>query len=342
MYNNSAKIMFMSIMMSGTMLSVSSTSWMSAWMGLEINLLAFIPLMTASSNLMSAEAALKYFLTQALASSVLLMAIIISSTKYSMSETSTEGMLMMSALLLKLGAAPFHWWFPNVMEGLTWNNSMMLMTWQSVAPLMLSSTLTKVALCEHLMTASIIMSVTAGSLGGLNQTSLRKIMAYSSITHISWMMTAMMSSEPLWSLYFTVYTVLTVGIVMIMKTTGMAQLNQLFSHKFSSSTLKFTVMMSFLSLGGLPPFLGFLPKLMVIQNLVNNNQMFTMTILTIMSLITLFFYLRMAHSAFMLNYHETTWNQKQESNNKKLTVLMILSFISNSGLFTMSMVFMML
>nr|AEZ35037.1 NADH dehydrogenase subunit 2 [Amiota subsinuata] len=341
MFNNSSKILFFMVLMTGTMITVSSNSWLGAWMGLEINLLSFIPLMSDNSNLMSTESSLKYFLTQALASTVLLFSIILLMLKNNMFIEYNFiyiQMIMLSSLLMKSGAAPFHFWFPNLMEGLTWMNALILMTWQKIAPLMLISYFN----IKELMMISIIMSVIIGALGGLNQTSLRKLMAFSSINHLGWMLSALNISELVWLLYFSFYAFLSMILSFMFNIFKSYHLNQLFSLYFNSKTLKFTLFMNFLSLGGLPPFLGFLPKWIVIQQLSFNNQMMLLVILMISTLITLFFYLRICYSAFMLNYYENNWLINMYVNNFNLYCYLFLTFISVFGLFLISMFYFML
>nr|UQS75803.1 NADH dehydrogenase subunit 2 [Bombylius sp.] len=340
MFKNSSKILFLTILVLGTMITISSNSWLGSWMGLEINLLAFIPLMSNTNNLMSTESSLKYFLVQALASSILLLAIMILMMKWNfIIQPQIKDMLpnsiMFYSLLLKSGAAPFHFWFPTVMEGLTWMNSLILMTWQKIAPMMLISYIYS----PSMMISSIILSVLVGSLGGLNQSSLRKLMAFSSINHIGWMMAGMMFSEELWMMYFIMYSFLSSTLILMFNLFKMFHFNQLFNSFFSSKMLKFTLFMNLLSLGGLPPFLGFLPKWLIIQHLSINNQLVMISFMVILTLITLFFYIRMAFSAFMLNYYENNWFTNSNNNNSIMTIYMISSFMSISGLTIVSMLY---
>nr|AEZ35026.1 NADH dehydrogenase subunit 2 [Amiota apodemata] len=341
MFNNSSKILFVMILMLGTMITVTSNSWLGAWMGLEMNLLSFIPLMSDNNNLMSTESSLKYFLTQALASTVLLFSIILLMLKNNffieMNSTYISS-IMLSSLLLKSGAAPFHFWFPNLMEGLTWMNSLILMTWQKIAPLILISYLN----IKELMLISIILSVIVGSLGGLNQTSLRKLMAFSSINHLGWMLSAMNISELTWLIYFMFYAFLSMVLTFMFNIFKTFHLNQLFSLYFNSKILKFMLFMNFLSLGGLPPFIGFLPKWIVIQHLSFNNQFFLLTILMMTTLITLFFYLRICYAAFMLNYYENNWTINMQFSNFNLNCYLFLSFISLFGFILISVFYFML
>nr|YP_009937127.1 NADH dehydrogenase subunit 2 [Subclytia rotundiventris]QNT26363.1 NADH dehydrogenase subunit 2 [Subclytia rotundiventris] len=330
MLNNSSKILFLIILMMGSFISISANSWLGAWMGLEINLLAFIPLMSDNS-LMSTESSLKYFLTQALASAVFLFAVMMYILNYNnkVNFNNIMEMIIFSSLLLKMGAAPFHFWFPNVMEGLSWSNSLILMTWQKIAPLMLISYI----IVNPLMLISIIISSLIGALGGLNQTSLRKLMAYSSINHLSWMLAAMYNSNMMWMIYFMFYTFLTFSMIFMFNMFKTSHINQLFSLLFNSKILKYFLFLNLLSLGGLPPFLGFLPKWFIIQSLSINNQFFLLMFMILMTLITLYFYMRLCYSAFMLNYFENNWMINSMYNHMNLKIIMICSFFSSFGLF---------
>nr|QBF01216.1 NADH dehydrogenase subunit 2 [Stegana tongi] len=341
MFNNSSKILFMIIVAMGSLITINSNSWLGAWMGLEINLLSFIPLMSDNNNLISTEATLKYFLVQAMASTVLLFAIILSMMKNNINyeiNMSHISMIMLSSLLLKSGAAPFHFWFPNIMEGLSWMNCLLLMTWQKIAPLMLISYIN----IKMLLFTSIILSVIIGSLGGLNQSSLRKLMAFSSINHLGWMLMALNSNEMIWFIYFLMYFFLSFTLTFMFNNFKIFHFNQMFSLFFKSKILKFILFMNFLSLGGLPPFLGFLPKWLVIQQLSMENQYFMLTILMVSTLITLFFYLRICYSAFMLNYFENNWLINMQLKTFNYNLFLTLSFFSIFGLSFISILYFML
>nr|YP_009162032.1 NADH dehydrogenase subunit 2 [Apteroperla tikumana]AKS28882.1 NADH dehydrogenase subunit 2 [Apteroperla tikumana] len=341
MLNNPTKFLFFMTLISGTLISTSANSWFGAWMGLEINLLSFIPLMTNTKNLFSTEASLKYFLTQALASATLLLAVTINALTFSvispsMIQSTVVPVIISSALLLKMGAAPFHFWFPGVMEGLNWMNGLTLMTWQKIAPLMLLSYTLKLNIFIALV---IILSVLIGSLGGLNQTSLRKIMAYSSINHLGWLIAALTISESLWGLYFSVYTFLSTAIIYMLNSFKLFHVNQVFSLNYVSPIKKFAIFSTFLSLGGLPPFLGFLPKWLVIQAMVQSGMITLVTLMVVMTLITLYYYLRTSFGAFMLTYAEPLWNLQTPQNSSLNLLTLTFSMISTLGLIVSSLLF---
>nr|UXX44866.1 NADH dehydrogenase subunit 2 [Aedes koreicus]UXX44879.1 NADH dehydrogenase subunit 2 [Aedes koreicus]UXX44892.1 NADH dehydrogenase subunit 2 [Aedes koreicus] len=333
---------FFIMLISGSLISISSNSWLGAWMGLEINLLSFIPLMNeGKKNLMTSESSLKYFLTQAFASSILLFAIIMMMMFFNNNWTISNNfnnLLILSTLLLKSGAAPFHFWFPGVMEGLSWMNGLTLMTWQKIAPLMLIS----YNLNYNFFYISIILSMIIGALGGLNQTSLRKLMAFSSINHLGWMLMAMMNNELLWLTYFLLYSFLSMSIILMFNNFKLFHFNQIFNFSMMNSSNKFFLFLNLLSLGGLPPFLGFLPKWLVIQNLVELNQFFLLFIAVCLTLITLYYYLRMSYSIYMLNYNKNSWMLINSYNNTNMNLILTMNFISIMGLTVITLIYMIL
>nr|QWQ55651.1 NADH dehydrogenase subunit 2 [Zichya tenggerensis] len=340
MFMTPAKTLFTFTLLLGTLISVTSTSWLGVWMGLEINLLSFIPLMTNTKNIMSTEASLKYFLIQALASALLLFSIILMSTWPNFfSQNNLFYTMISSTLMLKMGAAPFHFWFPGVMEGLSWKNCFILMTWQKIAPLMLLSYVLDLTTFTSFI---ILSSIIIGSLGGLNQSSLRKLMAYSSINHVGWMISAMMIGENMWELYFLIYSILSLSIILMFNLFQVYHINQNFltlTNNRNSKTLMFLLL---LSLGGLPPFLGFLPKWLVIQTLSELNYQFTVTIMVITTLITLFYYLRLTFTAFLFSYTELKLHFTPHYNPSTYLLVLMLTSVSTLGLPISSVLYFML
>nr|YP_009487654.1 NADH dehydrogenase subunit 2 [Culex surinamensis]AWB98355.1 NADH dehydrogenase subunit 2 [Culex surinamensis] len=332
---------FLIMLIFGSLITISANSWLGAWMGLEINLLSFIPLMNeGKKNLMTSESSLKYFLTQAFASSILLFAIILMMMSFNLNWINNNfyELLILSTLLLKNGAAPFHFWFPGVMEGLNWINGLILMTWQKIAPLMLIS----YNINYKFFLVAIILSMIIGALGGLNQTSLRKLMAFSSINHLGWMLMAMMNNELLWLIYFMFYFFLSMSIVLMFNNLKLFHFNQIFNLSIMNPVIKFFLFLNLLSLGGLPPFLGFLPKWLVIQNLVETHQLFLLFISVCLTLITLYYYLRMSYSIYMLNFNKNSWMLIDSFNNKNMTFILTMNFFSIMGLMIISLIYLIL
>nr|YP_010443297.1 NADH dehydrogenase subunit 2 [Apogonia splendida]UTE83825.1 NADH dehydrogenase subunit 2 [Apogonia splendida] len=297
------KFMFTSFLMLGTLISISSYSWMSMWMGLEINLLSIIPLMNSTKNMMASEAALKYFITQTIASTILMFTIIILSIEfmYNLNMNFYISLILNTSLFLKMGAAPFHFWFPEIIEGLNWNNSMIMLTWQKIAPMVLFMYFSFNLLYTSII---IIASMMISGIMGLNQISLRKILAYSSINHIGWMIGTLLITETIWLYYFMIYLIITINITLMFKILNIFYLNQLFMSMNKLPMTKMFFIINFMSLGGLPPFIGFLPKWIMIQSMILKNFITITFIMTLLTLLTLYFYMRITFSTILLEMNE--------------------------------------
>nr|ARH53688.1 NADH dehydrogenase subunit 2 [Adrastus rachifer] len=334
------KLIFMMILFMSTMISISSYSWLGMWLGLEINLLSIIPLMHNQTNMTTAESSIKYFITQAVASTVILMSIILLMKKTSMNSNSyiqsTLMLMMNSSLLTKMGMAPFHFWFPEVLEGLDWMNCLLLLTWQKIAPMVLLMYNMKFSI---FMTLIILSSMVISGVMGVNQVSLRKIMAYSSINHMGWMISAMMVMETIWMYYFLIYTVISINVIMIFKVMKIFFLNQLFQSMNSSMMTKLFFIMNFLSLSGIPPFLGFMPKWLTVQILIKNEMIFLPTMMIIMTLVTIYMYMRIALSTLIMNINETNWNPNMNFNKIKSFFLATMNFFTITSLILVTMLF---
>uniref|UniRef100_UPI0030FF23C5 NADH dehydrogenase subunit 2 n=1 Tax=Carterocephalus argyrostigma TaxID=1663110 RepID=UPI0030FF23C5 len=308
---NSNKMFFFFILIFSTLISISANSWMGCWIGLEINLLSFIPLINNCNNLLSSEASLKYFLVQSIASINFLFSILLKMILLKNFEMNfLLSILINSSMMMKMGSAPFHFWFPNIIEGMSWLNCFILMTWQKITPMILLS----YYLNKNFLMLIMMMNTIIGAIGGINQTSLRKLMSFSSINNLGWMMASIMISENLWILYFTMYSFLISIMCFMFYILNVYFINQLFMFNINF-LIKFLVLINFLSLGGLPPFLGFFPKWMIINFLISQYMYITTFIFIMMSLITLFFYIRITYSCILFNYMKLKWYKIYIKNN---------------------------
>nr|YP_010326111.1 NADH dehydrogenase subunit 2 [Pareuchaetes insulata]UNP49238.1 NADH dehydrogenase subunit 2 [Pareuchaetes insulata] len=332
--SNSSKMFFFFFLIISTLISISSNSWFGCWIGLEINLLSFIPLISNSNNLLASEASLKYFLIQSIASINFLFSILLKMILLKNFEMNYFLAIMInSSMLMKMGAAPFHFWFPNIVEGLNWLNNFILMTWQKITPMIILSYYFN----KNFIFFTIILNVIIGAIGGFNQTSLRKIMAFSSINNLGWMLFAIIIAENLWLFYLMTYSFLISTMCFLFHILNMFYINQLFINNLNP-LIKINLLINFLSLGGLPPFIGFFPKWIIINFLIMNNMYFLTFIMILMSLIVLFFYIRIIYSSFMFNYIKIKWMKIFIKNNNFL-IINIFSFFSISGMIISTLFF---
>nr|YP_010586511.1 NADH dehydrogenase subunit 2 [Pseudostenophylax fumosus]UZZ44312.1 NADH dehydrogenase subunit 2 [Pseudostenophylax fumosus] len=303
-YFNYTKILFLILMIISTIFSISSLSMINLWMGMEVNLISFIPLMINSNNKFSSESMMSYFLIQSLSSANFLFSVIltISLTKW-FHLTSIKSLIiifmMNISLLMKLGAAPFHFWFPKTMKGLNWMNCLILSTWQKILPMI---TLSYCYMSKLLMLTATLSAIIGGFMG-LMQTSLQMILTYSSISHIGWMLMSLMLKLNIWMIYLIIYSFINSILMFLFKIMNIYQINQIYSNK--SNLMSYFIMFNLLSLSGLPPFLGFLPKWLVINLMVDNNLILISFILISMSLINMYFYIRITYTFYMLNFYES-------------------------------------
>nr|AUW38576.1 NADH dehydrogenase subunit 2 [Chrysocoris stollii] len=312
---NKSKTLFVAITGYGTMMTISSSNWISMWMGLEMNMMGFIPLIS-NKNKTSSEAMMIYLLTQSVSSVMLMFAITISN----LTMNSVFNYLIMMSLLIKLGAAPFHMWLPEIMTKMSWNMNMILMTWQKIAPMMMMNNLN---INNKILYMSVIMSVIVGALGGLNQMSLRKIMGYSSINHLGWML-SLTKTKNNWTIYLIIYSMMTISVCWMFKQYNIIHINQV-NNLNMTMTEKLNYITMMLSLGGLPPFLGFLPKWMVIQTMMNNNLLLMLMLMMLCSLISLFYYMR-TMTKMMLSFSAMNKWIKTQVSPMMINIIMMMNF----------------
>nr|YP_009465591.1 NADH dehydrogenase subunit 2 [Eurydema maracandica]AUZ97272.1 NADH dehydrogenase subunit 2 [Eurydema maracandica] len=293
--------LFMLTLVISTMITLSSNNWISMWVGLELNMMSFIPLIVNKINKSSSEAAMIYFLVQSISSMLLIMMVMLLLYKYLLINNNIFMMINIS-LLIKLGAAPFHMWLPEVMSKMEWSKCIILMTWQKIAPLFMMSNLNS----SSIINMSIIWSVGIGSLGGINQSSLRKMMGYSSINHLGWML-AINKSMNLWIMYLMIYSIMILLMCMMFMNYKMYFINQMTSLNMNN-TEKISLFIMMLSMGGLPPFIGFLPKWITIQSMMNNKEFIMILFMIMCSLITLMYYLRIMMNMYLSYNSSIKWS----------------------------------
>nr|WKT11354.1 NADH dehydrogenase subunit 2 [Ptychadena beka] len=282
----------------GTTVTLSSHHWLLAWIGLEINTLAIIPLLTKNFHPRAVEAATKYFLTQAAASALILFSCLYNAWKtgewdLSCTVNSTATVLSI-ALVMKLGLAPVHFWMPDVLQGVPLSTGLILSTWQKIAPMILL-----LQISQHInlfvLIAVGLASILIGGWGGISQTQVRKILAFSSIGHLGWTIIILKFSPQLAMFNFIFYIVLTTAMFMSLMTLSSSNLTQIATSWAKAPALTTSMVFVLLSLAGLPPLTGFAPKLLISLELVKQNTIFLMLLISFASLLSLYFYLRLTY-----------------------------------------------
>ncbi len=275
---------------------LSRHSWFSVWIGLELNTLSVLPILCGQFSPRGVESTIKYFLVQAFRAAMILNVALVqlwlcSSWSVSCPLKSFSSIVLTLALCLKLGLFPCHFWFPDVLQGLRFLQGLLLSTWQKVAPFIILVRVCKIISIKVLTTLGCL-SVLVGGWGGLNQSQVRKIMAFSSISHLGWICRVLSYSIYVGCIMFVVYIVLRSTVFLINKEGNLYNLSSLGRLVYCKNVMGIVLVLVILSLGGLPPLTGFLKKFIALECLLSKKLLVPCAILIVGSLLRLFFYLR--------------------------------------------------
>nr|AUW35235.1 NADH dehydrogenase subunit 2 [Dinophilus gyrociliatus] len=297
--------MFSSLFMFLTMISslsiLSSTNWIIMWILLEINMISFIPLLNMSNS--QNDTPIKYFLPQAVGSMFILLGGVASSS-------FNPQIFIMLGIFMKLAVVPFHQWFPSVMNSSNWLLCFMLSFWQKLAPLFMLFSLSLTNKISSIPMLTIALSSALfGALMGMTQTQMRSIMAFSSISHNGWIISALMVSLTASMSYFLMYGLL---ILILFPMLHKLSINNIKQLKMFPLLSILPTSLAILSIAGMPPLLGFFPKIMALTAMVNNQMWLTSFILILSSLLSLFFYMnasvpQLANSSVINKSYNQSW-----------------------------------
>nr|ADU54934.1 NADH dehydrogenase subunit 2 [Dosidicus gigas]ADU55017.1 NADH dehydrogenase subunit 2 [Dosidicus gigas] len=320
-----SNFLFILIMIMGTLFSLSSSHWLTMWMGLEINLMGFLPLMNIKGKTLEAEASMKYFIIQSMSSSILIISSVLMYNNtlswYSMFTDSTFSLMIILSLVLKLGGAPLHFWMPSIAKQMSWSILFMMLTWQKLAPLLMLSLVN-----SNLMLVMLISmaSTIVGSVMALNQTNIQLIMTYSSISHLGWMLSMITINSSLTMMYFFNYIMISMPLMnMLSMTLG----NHLFMLTQQTKMNNMIPISLILSLGGLPPLLGFMSKLIILISLIEMKLMMLAMFMFVGTLISLYFYLNMSLMLMIKSYKNLHSNTANKMYNPIISFNLLGSFI---------------
>nr|AEP94649.1 NADH dehydrogenase subunit 2 [Cinclocerthia gutturalis] len=338
--NPQAKLIFTISLLTGSAITISSNHWLTAWAGLEINTLAVLPLIAKSHHPRAIEAATKYFLVQAAASTLVLFSSMTNAWNTGQWDVTQlthpmSCLILTTAIAMKLGLAPFHFWFPEVLQGCSLMTGLLLSTAMKFPPMTLLLMASQ-SLNPTLMTTMAVLSAALGGWTGLNQTQTRKILAFSSISHLGWMAVIITYSPKLALLNFYLYVTITAAVFLTLNSIKALKLSTLMTTWAKTPSLSAMLMLTLLSLAGLPPLTGFLPKWLIIQELTKQEMIPTATIMALLSLLGLFFYLRLAYCATITLPPHTTNHMKQWHTNKPTSTLTAILVTMSIALLPMS------
>jgi len=317
----------------GQMVMISSGNLISIYLGLELMSLALYALIALRrDNVVATEAAMKYFVLGALASGFLLygMSMIYGATGHlDLTEVSNviaagkaEKMalvfgivFLVSGLAFKLGAVPFHMWVPDVYQGSPTAVTLIL----GGAPKLAAFAITLRLLVDGLhglatdwqpmLMILAVLSLAIGNLTAIAQTNFKRMLAYSTISHMGFVLLGLMSGSVagkpelssaaygaslFYMLTYVLTTLASFGIVLLLSRQGFEceHIDDLKGLNRRSPWHAAIVLLLMFSLAGIPPLVGFYAKLAVLQSLVAAGHVTLAVVAVLFSLIGAFYYLR--------------------------------------------------
>nr|UXN45385.1 NADH dehydrogenase subunit 2 [Sogatella furcifera] len=280
---NMSKMVFVLVITLSSLISLSVNNWFTVWIFMETSLFMFIPLM--SKNKVN-DQSMKYFIIQSMSSYILLFSIMWNSIK----ESDFNSILALSSLMIKIGMPPFHVWKPDVMKNLKWTECMLLTTLIKIPPMILINKM----IYMHLLIFPLLVTLIVGSVSGVNQLNLKKMMAYSSIFNISWMTSSFMTSKKAMIMFLTIYSSLNVSAMLFFLNNNLMFVNQI---SLAPVKKKMIINLNLLSISGLPPLTGFYPKWIILNELVKTSALLTGTMI-LTSILSIFIYMQINTFSF--------------------------------------------
>ncbi len=317
----------------GQMVMISGNNFLVIYLGLELMSLSLYALVALRRNhTQSTEAAMKYFILGALASGFMLYGIsmlygatgsldLTEVAKAAASPVVNKTILvfgvvfLVAGLAFKLGAAPFHMWVPDVYQGaptavtLLLGGAPKLAAFAICIRLLVEGLLPLAIDWQQMLTVLAVLSMAVGNITAIAQTNLKRMLAYSTISQMGFMLLGLLSgvsngnilgaanaysSAMFYSITYVLTTLGTFGVILLLSRSGFEAENIEDFKGLNQRSPFFALVMLLLmfSLAGIPPVMGFYAKLSVLQAVLSTGQIWLAVVAVLFSLIGAFYYLR--------------------------------------------------
>nr|YP_010254916.1 NADH dehydrogenase subunit 2 [Pealius machili]QUA05855.1 NADH dehydrogenase subunit 2 [Pealius machili] len=312
---NHLKLWLVSICFYLSIMTWNLNNWISVWMIMEVSVLFLVGLMSMDSNYMSSSLMMKFFIIQLLISLAFMMTALV----YIMNMFMVScNFICLMFLLMKMGMFPFHFWLISILGKMNWLSFFVLSTFMKLPPLNLSYYLFDFSNLMLIVSSSLVV----GSLLGMNNLSIQKILGYSSMTHLCWIILSLIMSLPVYWFYFIGYSYTMIILLSLFSKLNMFYLNQFKLYHHNKFYL-FSVLFIILSLSGFPPFIGFMMKWVVSSFMTFCNIKMLISLMVSFSVFSTVFYFQLFYY-FILVYN---LNFKLYSGTYKGTFLFKLMFL---------------
>lgn len=310
----------------GMMILVSAQSFLTVFLGLELTSLPIYAMIAFKRDSgICGEAAVKYFIIGTMATGLLLYglsmiygatgSLLLHEVAKAIGQTVQQDRLILIMGLVfvvvgvafKLGAVPFHMWVPDVYEGAPTPVTLFLATGSKVAGLGMAIRLLVFAMpnlvvqWQQQFIIIAVLSIAIGNIVAIVQTNLKRMLAYSSIAHIGYMSLGILAGTAQGyaaaTFYVISYAIMTLGafgLIVILSRTGfeMEDIDDFKGLNAKNPWLAFLMMIIMFSLAGIPPIVGFMAKVGVIEALLEVNMVWLAVVSIVFSVIGSYYYLR--------------------------------------------------
>ena len=309
----------------GMMTMVSGNNLLVLYLGLELMSLPIYAMVALQrQNARCVEAAMKYFVIGALASGMLLygMSMIFGATRSldlatiyqvvlhmpaAMSMLLVFGLVfILAGLAFKLGAAPFHMWVPDVYDGAPTSVTLFIATAPKLAAFGLVVRLLVYAMpslsvqWSHVLVVMSLMSMGIGNVFAISQSNIKRMLAYSSIAHMGYMLLGLACATPDGEsaalFYMVAYTIMTMAafamIILISEKGDVNSIEDFAGLNHRNPWLAFMLLIVMFSMAGIPPIVGFMAKLSVLEALIQVHMVWLAVVALLFAIIGSYYYIR--------------------------------------------------
>lgn len=237
----------------GLAIIIRSSNWLAIWIGFELSLLGFLPIFIINKS--SIDRIVKYLLLQSGGSALILTSIVIN--RLIQSEN-----LFLLRILLKIGLFPFFQWVPTIITTLTWFGCFIIATIQKIGPIIILIKRNNNRFIFLLIRRSL--RILFRGMLGLNQTNLRTLLGYSSVSHTAWISTSLVHSSKLITTYLIYYFLIRIILFFFLNKKNLNKINIYYSNNDPNIPKIIAIL---IVLAGLPPFSIFFLKLIILTKL---------------------------------------------------------------------------
>ena len=329
----------------GSLIIITCDQLILIYLALELQTFSiFILIASKTLSIKGSEGALKYFILGALSSGLFLFSLVVTylnsgelsiisfnSLNYS-DGYNIQTYLLIFSMFFKLSLFPIHFWIPDIYEGCTDRIMGVIGTFPKISVL---GFLVQLNLISNLFLWCALGSVLVGTIGAMNQSKLKRLLAYSGITHMGMgvIVLSIFSKEHLEPvmLYLVIYVMGFMVIVLLMRYYADERYNYLYDlsgmHQFNM-VIAITWSLCLLSVGGIPPLSGFLAKWWVLWSLLLSNYFIVVLFCIFFSILGMVYYLRITRICYLQKLHSyVVWNKIFTESNKVESKDFCLGFI---------------